>query len=74
MACKCGKKKAQYEVVSAGGKVVYRTGIKHLADSVSEKRYPGSTVREKEPPAKATAVRKRTDATKTAPAQRRAPR
>lgn len=51
MGCNCGKNKKQFEVVAANGKVVYRTGIEHLAKSVSEKRYPGSTWREKPKPA-----------------------
>lgn len=55
MACSCNKNKRQYEVVAANGKIVYRTGLEHLARSVSEKRYPGSSVREKEPAPKATA-------------------
>ncbi|MFF2964236.1 hypothetical protein ACFVT1_36335 [Streptomyces sp. NPDC057963] len=46
MACSCQKNRQQYEVVAAGGKVVFTTGSKPTADSVA-KRYPGSEVREK---------------------------
>lgn len=47
MACSCGQKRQQYEVVANGGsgKVLF-TGSKATADAVS-KRYAASVVREK---------------------------
>lgn len=47
MPCNCQSKKQQWEVVTAAGKVVFTSSSKPTADTVS-KRYPNSTVREKE--------------------------
>ena len=45
MACSCGQKRQQWEVVADNGKVVF-TGSKATAQAVS-KRYDNSKVREK---------------------------
>lgn len=44
MACSCGQKRQQFEVVAENGKVVF-TGSKATAQAVA-KRYEGAVVRE----------------------------
>jgi hypothetical protein len=47
MPCSCNNKRQQFEVVAEGGKVVFTSASKPTAETVA-KRYPNSTVREKE--------------------------
>ena len=50
MPCACkGKKREQFEVVTDAGKVVFTSGSQPTARAVS-KRYPGSSVRQKDNP------------------------
>ncbi|MEW2633347.1 hypothetical protein AB0903_17245 [Streptomyces sp. NPDC048389] len=47
MPCACQKNRQQWEVVASTGKVVFTSASKPTADTVA-KRYPDSTVREKD--------------------------
>jgi hypothetical protein len=54
MGCSCGGKRAQFQVVTENGKVVF-TGTKATADAVA-KRYANSTVQEAGTPTAAKSV------------------
>ncbi|MFZ3595045.1 hypothetical protein [Streptomyces sp. BH104] len=43
MGCGCNKKRDQYQVISAAGKVLFTSGSQPTAKAVS-RRYPGSEV------------------------------
>ncbi|CAL9610491.1 hypothetical protein SUDANB37_05652 [Streptomyces sp. enrichment culture] len=48
MACGCGRRRQEWEVVTPAGEVVFTSRDRSTAETVA-RHYPGSTVREKLP-------------------------